>query len=66
MAKFKKEVTPSISKLGKTTMQLYPIYFKNPNEDEDGNPIKAAKQKKKKKNNSQDSDSDSSINSFDK
>ena len=62
MSKFKSEVTPSISKLGKTTMQLYPIYFRNMNEDEYGNPIKVKKPRLERNDN----DSDSSDNSFDK
>ena len=43
MAKYKPEVTPSVSKLGRTTMALYPIFKKNENEvkyDEQGKPIK--------------------------
>ena len=39
MAKYKPEVTPSVSKLGRTTMALYPVFKKRENElkfDENG------------------------------
>ena len=64
MAKYKPEVTPSVSKLGRTTMALYPIFKKNENEikfDENGKAMK-----KHKKTSSQRSGSFSSENSFDK
>ena len=64
MAKYKPEVTPSVSKLGRTTMALYPIFKKNENEvkyDEEGKPIKW---KKHKRSSSQ--ESQSSEDSYDK
>ena len=46
MAKYKPEVSPSVSKVGRTTMAMYPVFKKNENEtkfDENGKAIKKHK-----------------------
>ena len=44
--KFKTDVTPAISRVGKTAIQDHPEYYRKENEDENGEPIPKDKARK--------------------